>query len=131
MAITRNAAAFLTGLNSLSNRLRGADLDIFGINAQTSIVSLLSDRLRIWIHDHEDEISAEERESLSKCVTTCDELVKALREATDKTNQEKSEKLRFRDRVRLLFNQPQLDRFANTLAQQVSALNTYLQIFTL
>jgi hypothetical protein len=137
VGITRNAASFITGLNDLVVRLRDVELDLGAIEAQTSILGLVSERLRLWINIHQDELSEVERRRLWECIHSCDQLVRALETATNRAGRDPTivgaaverRKLGVWQRVQALVAQPQLQRYARALEQQGNALNTFLQVF--
>jgi hypothetical protein len=139
VGITRNAASFITGLNDLVVRLRDVELDLSAIEAQTGILGLVSERLRLWINIHQDELSEVERRRLWECINSCDQLLRALETATNRAGrdsdqvrsqeQRKQARLGLWKRVHALIAQPQLERYASTLGQLGNALNTFLQVF--
>jgi hypothetical protein len=137
VGITRNAASFITGLNDLVVRLRDVELDLSAIEAQTGILGLMSDRLRIWIGLHQDELSQMERTRLWECVNSCNQLVRALETATNRAGRDpattgtgvQQRRLGLWKRVQTLIAQPQLQRYARALEQQATAVNAFLQVF--
>jgi hypothetical protein len=137
VGITRNAASFITGLNDLVVRFRDVELDLSAIEAQTGVLGLVSERLRLWINIHHDELSAVERTCLWECVYNCEQLVRALLNATNRVGREPAtvaagvqpRKLSIWKRGQALFAQPQLQRYARALELQVNAVNAFLQVF--
>lgn len=138
--ITRNAAAFITGLNSFVDRLKNVELDLGSLDAQTGILSLASERLRLWIIAHDTELNEEERKSLWKCTDHCEQLLRALRTVTEKAKKvskaedaegrsHKAGRIGFWKKLGTVFAQPKLDRYINDLERQTHALATFLQIF--
>jgi hypothetical protein len=137
VGITRNAASFITGLNDLVVRLRDVELDLSAIEAQTGVLGLMSERLRIWINLHQDELSEMERRRLWECINSCDQLVRALETATNRAARDPAtvgtaverRRLGLWKRVQTLVAQPQLQRYAKALEQQGNAVNAFLQVF--
>jgi hypothetical protein len=137
VGITRNAASFITGLNDLVVRMRDVELDLSSIEAQTGILGLVSERLRLWINIHQDELTQVERSRLWACVNSCDQFVRALETATHRSGREPAtagapepqRRLGLWRRAQTLIAQPQLQRYATALQQQGNALNTFLQLF--
>jgi hypothetical protein len=137
VGITRNAASFITGLNDLVVRMRDVELDLSSIEAQTGILGLVSERLRLWINIHQDELTQVERSRLWACVNSCDQFVRALETATHSAGREPAtvgapepqRRLGLWRRAQTLIAQPQLQRYATALQQQGNALNTFLQLF--
>lgn len=137
--ITRNAASFTIGLNDLVVRLRDVELDLGAIEAQTGILGLVSERLRLWINSHQDELSEAERQRLWECIYSCDQLLRLLETATNRAGRgsatdkspehRKQARLGLWKRVQVLIAQPQLERYATTLGQLGNAINTFLQVF--
>ncbi|KUJ08421.1 uncharacterized protein LY89DRAFT_764528 [Mollisia scopiformis] len=120
VGITRNAASFVTGLNDLIVRFRDVELDLSAIEAQTGVLGLVSERLRLWINIYQDELSDIEWTRLWECVYK-------LR-ATSATGVQRR-KLSIWKRGQALFAQPQLQRYARALEQQGNAVNAFLQVF--
>lgn len=136
MGITRNVTSFITGLNDLIVRLRDVELDLSAIEAQTGILSLVSERLRLWIAAHKDELTQVERARLWECVNSCEQFVRALQTAThragsgrDLGTSEQRKAPGLWTRLQALLAQPQLQRYARTLEQQGNALNLFLNVF--
>jgi uncharacterized protein YhaN len=128
LGITRTAAGFVSELNDLFSRLKNTELDLSVLEGHTNILGLVAERLRRWITDHENELTEQEREPLWKCVSNCEALVTALKNAVGKvSNGKKTANLWCR--VKKVFAQPQLERYARTLEQQGNALNLFLQAF--
>lgn len=137
MTIVENAAGFIRAIHDLHARYRNVELHVAALIANTELLGEAAGRLRGWLDNHGRELQDQERTTVYNSISACERLVLTLRQEAERTvrirppgeNATEAEKLGFRQKMKFLWRQGMLDRYAAGINNQVAVLNLYFTAF--
>lgn len=135
VAIGRNAAGFVAGINDLRRRYREAELQVATLTAQANLLAAGAQNLRNLVENPGTNLQQEERDVLLPSVQTTEQLILVFRREVQRTLkcrpqdgiQDENVRLSWYRRVKFMYKQENLNRYANDIAQQTQSMNWFFQ----
>lgn len=123
--------AFHFRLSATVQRTQGLDVDISAVTARVNIHRFTTERLQEWLEDNGPHLQVNGRDAVRESPEVCDLLVAALRNVISRAQRERKRSGFLKRFVFVVFSQPNLERYSNSLNDQVLALNMLLQTFSM